>query len=243
MGTAQGTETEFETSLSAFLTAQTVPADVLVKLSGFDFSQTKHLGFVHTIGGAHTGPTRTTTGHYGLSRTITHLGLATQRPIEMDYVTSSLGNLNDGFMTSMYRAAQGDLSSSSDSPPWPCAAKKTSSASRHINQAEDRRQEQEQREWWKNNFRIYYPSDQTVRQSKGGPRNAGTICFSNKWWAQGTFPRSNMRDCISSREGMLMHNKLLYVRPACASGSDANDASDSQRSWVYVGSANLSESA
>ncbi|KAK7895065.1 hypothetical protein LTR67_005804 [Exophiala xenobiotica] len=250
MGTTQGTETEFETSLRAFLTAQTVPADVIVKLSGFDFSQTKHLGFVHTIGGAHTGPTRTTTGHYGLSRTITHLGLATQRPIEMDYVTSSLGNLNDEFMTSIYRAAQGDFSSSSDSPPWPRAAKKTSSASRHINQAEDRRQEQ-QREWWKNSFRIYYPSDQTVRQSKGGPRNAGTICFSNKWWAQGTFPRSNMRDCVSSREGMLMHNKLLYVRPACASASastaasglDANDASSSHRSWVYVGSANLSESA
>jgi hypothetical protein len=210
MGTGQGTETEFETSLRAFLTAQTVPANVLVKLSGFDFSQTQHLGFVHTIGGAHTGPTRTTTGHYGLSRTITHLGLATQHPIEMDYVTSSLGNLNDEFMTSMYRAAQGDLSSSSDSPPWPCAAKKTSSASRHINQAEDRRQEQQQRAWWKNNFRIYYPSDQTVRQSKGGPRNAGTICFSNKWWGQGTFPRSNMRDCVSSREGMLMHNKVSW---------------------------------
>ncbi len=204
MGTGQGTETEFERSLRAFLTAQTIPADVLLKLSGFDFSQTDHLGFVHTIGGMHMDQTRTTTGLYGLSRTVTHLGLATQRPIEMDYVTSSLGNLNDEFMTCMYRAAQGDLSSS-DSPPCPRAAKKTS-ASRH-NQAEDRRQER-QREWWKNSLRIYYPSDTTVRRSKGGARNAGTICFSSKWWGQGTFPRSNMRDCVSVREGMLMHNKV-----------------------------------
>lgn len=41
--------------------------------------------------------------------------------------------------------------------------------------------------------------------------NAGTICFQEKWFLGPRFPKSVMRDCVSRREGILMHNK---VRPA-----------------------------
>ena len=42
-----------------------------------------------------------------------------------------------------------------------------------------------------------------------------------------------MRDCRSVREGILMHDKIMFVRPDNPSG----------KSWADIGSANLSESA
>lgn len=46
-----------------------------------------------------------------------------------------------------------------------------------------------------------------------------------------------MRDCQSRREGLLMHNKMLFVR------SQKSQKSPQPIAWAYVGSANLSESA
>lgn len=63
-------------------------------------------------------------------------------------------------------------------------------------------------EEWKDRFRVYFPSERTVKESKGGPMNAGTICFQSKWYAGPKFPRHVLRDCISRRDGLLMHNKV-----------------------------------
>lgn len=191
-----GGETQFETSLKAFLTAQTVPGDVLAKLDQFDFRRTTRLGFVHTIGGVHTGQAWKATGLYGLSRVVSQLGLAARGPVQMDYVTSSIGSLNDEFMSIMQRAAQGDdhlTEHTSNALAQP----------RQAGQACGRSNSD-----WKDNFRFYFPSSATVQRSKGGTHNAGTLCFSAKWWQGGKFPRPNMRDCVSVREGLLMHNKV-----------------------------------
>ncbi|OCT53892.1 putative tyrosyl-DNA phosphodiesterase [Cladophialophora carrionii] len=221
--TAAGrTEPPFQKSLKQFLKAQTVPDDVLRKLDQFDFSKTANYGFVHSIGGVHTGQAWRTTGIGGLGRTLTELGLATRDPIQVDYVTSSVGSLNDEFMQSLYLAAQGDSgltaynrrlnkNLSSGSPPGS----------------------------WKQNFRFYFPSDATVRASRAGPQRAGTICFSMKWWQNPNFPRFNMLDCLSVRDRLLMHNKLLFARYA----SSVEKSQSGNGGWVYVGSANLSESA
>ncbi|KIW15249.1 hypothetical protein PV08_05294 [Exophiala spinifera] len=253
------TRTQFETSLRAFLKAQTVPDDVLTKLSKFDFDRASHLAFVHTLGGAHTNrQVIQSTGLPGLANAVAQLGLATCRDLQLDYVTSSLGNLNEAFMRNVYWAAQGDISSFGLA-----AASMSSSSSTSRSEARDnpaglldgaRGKEKQEEDAWRRNFRIYYPSDTTVRTSKGGMQNAGTICFSGKWWAQQSFPQSNLRDCISLREGLLMHNKILYVRPTLATlagtavpHSSSHEHSRSilqpQRPWVYLGSANLSESA
>lgn len=58
-----------------------------------------------------------------------------------------------------------------------------------------------------------------MHASKGGPRNAGTICFQEKWFEGDKFPRHVMRECGSVREGVLMHNKagvlpILFL-PSC----------------------------
>ncbi|KIW78154.1 hypothetical protein Z517_07987 [Fonsecaea pedrosoi CBS 271.37] len=191
-------QTFFEKSLKEFLRAQTVPDDVLHKLDLFDFRKTERYGFVHSIGGTHVGQAWQTTGVCGLGRTITDLGLAAgadgggagrSGPVQMDYVSSSIGNLNDEFLQSMYLAASGDNGL----------------------RAVDRRGPLKQQGSWKKNLRFYYPSDNTVRTSKGGPDSAGTVCFSSAWWNSPQFPRSSMYECVSVREGLLMHNKVRFI--------------------------------
>lgn len=56
-------------------------------------------------------------------------------------------------------------------------------------------------------IRIYFPSNQTVKNSVGGPQNGGTVCFQKQWFQMETFPKYLLYDCVSAREGMLMHNK------------------------------------
>jgi hypothetical protein len=191
--TAKRTEPPFQKSLKHFLKAQTVPDDVLRKLDQFDFGKTAKYGFVHSIGGVHTGQTWKMTGIGGLGHTVTELGLATRDPIQLDYVTSSVGSLNDEFMNSIYLAAQGDSG--------------MTEYNRRLNKKAPIGIHQSS---WKENFRFYFPSDDTVRASKGGPHKAGTICFSTKWWQSPTFPRSNMLDCLSVRDRLLMHIKVCH---------------------------------
>jgi len=57
-------------------------------------------------------------------------------------------------------------------------------------------------------FRVFFPSKNTVEASDGGVHNGGTICFQRQWWNASTFPKNLLRDCKSTREGMLMHNKV-----------------------------------
>ncbi|KAK0100100.1 hypothetical protein ONS96_008035 [Cadophora gregata f. sp. sojae] len=88
----------------------------------------------------------------------------------------------------------------------------------------------------KDRFRIYFPTGETVANSRGGIGCGGTICIQAKWYDSATFPRHLMHDCQSLRPGILMHSKMMFVR-------GVGDKQDSQIAWAYVGSANLSESA
>ncbi|EEY22527.1 tyrosyl-DNA phosphodiesterase domain-containing protein [Verticillium alfalfae VaMs.102] len=87
-------------------------------------------------------------------------------------------------------------------------------------------------------MRIYFPTEDTVARSRGGKAAGGTICFQEKWWGSATFPREMLRDSISTRPGVLMHDKIIFVQPNSTGGQD-----DPGAGWAYVGSANLSESA
>lgn len=225
-------QTQFQKALTAFLRAQTVPDDVTRKLELFDFGETAQLGFVHTIGGTHGGQGWRTTGLCGLGQTIADLGLAPPPPcpttssssrgaIELDYVTSSLGSLTDEFMDSIYLAAQGRDGLAEYNRRTRTAAKKGSGARMAVAKRADSGGGEGDCDLhhhcdynWKENMRVYYPSDETVRRSRGGPGNAGTICFSSKWWHNGKFPKSNMRDCVSVRQGLLMHNKVCVFLPS-----------------------------
>ena len=231
---AEAVPTSFLSSLLQYIEAQGMSPDVVRKVTKHDFTALANIRFVHTIGGPHKDPDWQCTGIPGLGRAIKSLGLRLPKldeamDLQLDFITSSLGSLNPDFLRSIYLGAAGDdgltdvgLRSKSSSERQATLTRRTSGTP------------------WLTNFRIYFPSADTVQSSRGGPTRAGTICFQPRWWSSPTFPKGNIRDCVSTREGMLMHNKILYVTfPKPITGHTGAKTSG----WIYVGSANLSESA
>lgn len=198
----RGEETGFERNLKQFLQAQSASEEVCRKLDKFDFGKTACFGFVHTIGGAHSDDTWRSTGHCGLGKTVSELGLGSRESIEVDFVASSVGSLNDEFMRCMYLAAQGD----DGMTEYTLRTSKLSSNQRTLGTKQQPQMLSECS--WRDHFRFYFPTHDTVSHSNGGPAAAGTICFSKKWWEGPKFPRRCMRECMSTRDGILMHNKV-----------------------------------
>jgi hypothetical protein len=179
-----------------------------------------------------------TTGYCGLGRAISTLGLKTSDDIELDVAVASLGALNNELIYALYYAAQGDDGFKEYGQRTAQSKAKKSGINPNL---DDR-------------FRIYFPSHDTVVQSHRGKdvspiliskqkimllisceKSAGTICAQSKWWDSDKFPRHLVRDCKSVRPGLLIHSKIILVRPSQnKKGSSA---------WGYVGSANLSEAA
>ncbi|RDL35212.1 uncharacterized protein BP5553_07143 [Venustampulla echinocandica] len=219
--------TLFGTELIYFLEKMGLGQATINSIKKFDFSRTAHLAFVHSIGGSHRGSDWKRTGFCGLGTAVRKLGLHTGQALSADFLTASLGNLNNSFMKSMFLALQGDDGMTEYSWRYnkpPRGQINTESLT-----------ERKLLEDLKQNCRVYFPVRETVASSRGGVRSAGTICFNAKWYNSDEFPRSLMRDCKSLREGMLMHSKMIFVRP--------HEAPRSGVAWAYVGSANLSESA
>jgi len=68
---------------------------------------------------------------------------------------------------------------------------------------------------WRDRFRVYFPSSQTVDAvaRAAGRRSqdiGGTVCFSSKYWYGPKFPGQILRDCHSQRD-VLMHNKVRQL--------------------------------
>ncbi|EAW08666.1 uncharacterized protein ACLA_095990 [Aspergillus clavatus NRRL 1] len=226
-------KTAFLEDLVFFLSASRLHENVIAKLGDYDFRETKHIMLVHTIGGSHI-ENFSKTGFCGLGRAVKALGLSTFKSISIDYVTSSVGSLTDEFLRSIYLACQGDdgmtehaLRTTKTMPARP----PTTTSSILLKPAAEE---------CKDRFRVYFPSQTTVEQSRGGPNCAGTICFQQRWYEGPKFPKHLLRDCKSRRPGLLMHNKMLFVTPD--EPITLPDTSQCQ-GWAYVGSANLSESA
>lgn len=84
-------------------------------------------------------------------------------------------------------------------------------------------------------IRIYFPTSETVEKSIGGRDCGGIISLTRAHHDAPSFPRECLRDYDSTRRGILSHNKLLFARGYKDDGKPV--------AWVYVGSANISESA
>ena len=193
-----------------FCKAMGLQKETVDSLHDFDFSATKDFGFVHTIGGTHTGqaaPWRRT-GYCGLGRAVKLLALDTDQPLNIDFITSSIGAVNIDFLTMLYLAAQGDdglkeynwrkKRPAKSSGPQKLISGDTTARKELIKSIEE-------------DFRVYFPSRETVLKSRGGAACGGPICFSSKLYNAPTFPRQVLRDCESTRNGLLMHNKVSLV--------------------------------
>lgn len=199
--------TFFGRELIHFVRAMGLQEDVIRSVHNFDFSATDGLAFVHTIGGAHGGDAESwrRTGYCGLGRSVKELGLGTDGPLEVDFVTSSIGSLNSDFIRMLYLAATGD--DGLTEYKWRAGKQTATKVTRTVGQPNTALQEQTIASINKG-FRIYFPTHDTVVNSKGGAACGGTICFQGKWFSAATFPRRLLRDCKSERKGMLMHNKV-----------------------------------
>ena len=201
-------QTAFMQNLLQFVKAKGLPDDVVKRLQEYDFARTSRLRFVHTIGGVHMEGNWKLTGHCGLGRAVASLSLGTEQALQISFVTSSVGSLDGEFMRSIYLAAKGD-----------------DGLSEYTLRTEDRAQfpirisprrlvKLETGAEWRENFRYFFPSDATIRASKGwndlelAAGCAGTICFDKKWWTNTKFPKNNIVDCVSVRDKILMHNKV-----------------------------------
>ena len=210
----------FGRELVHFCRAKTLDENVVDSLYEFDFSGAEGLAFVHSIGGEQMGNGEDAvwhrTGAPGLGRAVRELGLSTKDDIEVDFVASSIGSLNDEFLSSLYLACQGDDGTTEYN--W------RTNAANIIRHAEDKERglvkartkapdadlsgQKKVVDTTRANFRLFFPSRKTVEESRGGTQSAGTVCFQKKWWEGPKFPRQVMKDCKSRRQGVLMHNKV-----------------------------------
>ncbi|KAF2686821.1 phospholipase D/nuclease [Lentithecium fluviatile CBS 122367] len=202
---ADRAETSFGKELVHFLRAQEAPRNVIDGVLKFDFSATEHLAFVHSIPGSHRDCDPHHTGLPGLESAIRELKLNNVDKLELDYTTSSLGSLTQWFLQRVYLAASG-LRPSEKAPPN-----------------------------FLSHIRVYFPTAETVRNSTGGADCGGIITLLRALYNSSTFVKKCLRDCKSTRPGVLSHNKMLLARGLRKDGSSF--------AWAYVGSANLTESA
>lgn len=218
---------QFGRELLHFLSKKGCEDDILKGVLNFDFSATHNLAFVHSVGGTHYGEDMETTGYVGLSTAIrelhtsTQFSICSQSNLQIDYSASSIGALNDDFLTIMHNAARGE-----DATAVPTSFSRT---------APKPFQDTTSTTNIRDNFRVYFPTHSTVATSTGGIPSGGTICLQSSWWDRPVFPRECFRDYRSRRTGVLSHNKLLYARGINKNGEPV--------AWKYVGSANLSEAA
>ncbi|OQO14869.1 hypothetical protein B0A48_00251 [Cryoendolithus antarcticus] len=251
--------TEFGKELMFFMRKAGYPQDVLDGVSGFDFAGTAGIAFVHTVGGMSYGADAERTGLPGLARAVRNLDLVA-RDIEIEFAASSIGSLNDEYLSHFHAAVSGEdmiaraSSAASAAKANFFTAKKSLPSDHSI----------------RDKIRIYFPTKETVQDSTAGA--AGTICLNRKWFESMAFPRRCFRDYISMRPGLLSHNKILYARgrrkaasispaqdtqedsetedegetsaaPSAGKVDAAAERASGQVAWAYVGSSNMSESA
>ncbi|RMY46467.1 hypothetical protein D0863_15838 [Hortaea werneckii] len=259
--------THFAQELLYFVQKQGVDADVRDGLLNFDFATTKNMAFIHSVGGISYRDDARRTGFLGLGTSVRHLGLQTDR-LELDFVASSIGSLNDSQLQNLYTSAKGqDVTSPSSTSP---SSSKPNPDFFQTSRSTTRTTAKPSPSYplpppsdVRNSLRLYFPTHETVTASSAGA--AGTICLNRKYFENMSFPRECFRDYISSRRGLLSHNKILFARGKRRIGSrDAGDGGgvgsaegggcvgacgggdgDGCRdvAWVYVGSANCSQSA
>ena len=161
--------TLFGQELMYFLQAMGLQQEIINSICNFDFSATKHIAFVHTIGGAHTGtgdPWRRT-GYCGLGRAVSILGLNTKADIQIDFVASSIGAVNLDFLTTLYLAAQGNDGLEEYSWRWKMPKKAGGGKSATASKEASQKARNEVVDKVRRNFRVYFPTQRTVERSKG----------------------------------------------------------------------------
>ncbi|KAG0217284.1 hypothetical protein BGX31_000292, partial [Mortierella sp. GBA43] len=220
---------DFGCSLYNCLTVMKIPPKVLGIVRTVDFSSAKvHL--LPSVQGSHPVHAKHTYGIARLSK-ILHGKTSQDEEMELEYQTSSLGKVTVKFLNEFSRASRGV-------PPRP----------RLKVNMEERIPP----------IKAVFPTRHHVQTSRLGELGARTICFQDQYWDDHSFPKRIMHDfeCAGSLEGSLMHSKFILAkatgmslgtgRPISTPANAGNGASPKVTrcaGWLYVGSANFTESA
>lgn len=204
--------TPFAEELFYFVDKKGLDDDVKRGLRNFDWSATRDMAFVHSVGGVSYGEAMHRTGLAGLSQAVCNHGLATD-DLKIDFAASSIGSLSTEYLQLMQYAARGQLSTAVTKGQSPNIPKTDVSAA----------------------FRVYFPTNDVVQDSNRGPNSGGTICLQRSYFTSAKFPRSCFRNYQSKRKGLLSHNKILYARGKAASERKAwayiGSANMSESAW------------
>jgi hypothetical protein len=189
MRTNQECWTNFAEDFYKYCKLLNVTPSFLQKLKGYDWTATKDKIFICSSGARVQNEDLQQMGLTGLGAKIKKAGLAYDGELQIDYVTSSVGHLNDSFLVSLYQACQGD------SGLVDISKRMLSTNVEKI----------------RKNIRIYFPSHHTVRESRGTIASGGTLYFPKAAWYADKFPKDIVYDCKSERKGCLMHNKANNI--------------------------------
>ncbi|KAF9217741.1 hypothetical protein BGZ59_000070 [Podila verticillata] len=211
----------FGSTLYNFMKVMTLPDKILQVVRCVDFSSAKvHL--IPTVQGSFPVYADHTYGIARFAKVMEDLNPSHQS-WSMEYQTSSLGRLNLKFLTEFDRASRG----------YPVRARSNLDPEELMP-----------------SIKIVFPTEQTVQASRNGEMGAGTVCFQEQYWKEPSFPRPVLHDfeCAGSMKGSLMHTKLVLARRISASNfasssSTLQSSDKTPAGWVYVGSANFTESA
>ncbi|CAH7687861.1 expressed protein [Phakopsora pachyrhizi] len=209
-----------------------VPDVFINSLSKFDFSSAT-ARIVMSIPGSH--PISSCQyGKLGLSKQLTSIGLRSgqtnnNRSLRLECQGSSIGNYTNSWLNDFYRCASGYPPTSNDLSKRPLP-----------------------------DIKVVYPTLQTVKSSKGGIEGGGTLFCNRSTWIKPGFPTEIFYDCLSKRDGVLMHVKMilgLFDKTGSSSVEDskkpstskdvANQPDDDDRAvgFLYVGSHNFTPAA
>ncbi|CAG8551358.1 2265_t:CDS:10, partial [Racocetra persica] len=180
----------FAQDIKDFILAMGLKNHIVNKLSQYDFSKAK-AKIVASIPGVYKGTEEIKRyGHRRLCRVIQDV-CGPNENIILECQTSTLGGLTADFLHEFYRSASGiDTIEISKS-----RTKKNQEIERQLPP-----------------MTMVYPSNRTVLSSKSPKAASAALFFGKRNYDKDTFPREIIRNCVSKRNGILIHSKFVLAR-------------------------------
>ncbi|GES80151.1 putative tyrosyl-DNA phosphodiesterase [Rhizophagus clarus] len=221
---------EFAQTINDMLVTMGLKTHIIPRLPEYDYSKAKAV-LIPSIPGIYKGMDNIKKfGHGRICKAVRELCGEREEVVQLEVQSSSIGSLNKQFLNEFYRSARGLDPISAQSRPRPKKGEVVPLPP----------------------INIVYPSKKVVDESKyNNPAKvsiASTICLSEQAYNKDTFPKEILRNCISKRNGLLMHSKFILAKYQ----EDLNEVptdpilGESQENiggWYYCGSHNFSESA
>ncbi|CAG8522773.1 1833_t:CDS:10 [Funneliformis caledonium] len=216
----------FARDINDFLVSMGLKTHIVNLLPEYDYSKSKAT-LIPSIPGIHKGMENIKRfGHGRICKAVKEL-CGSREDVQLEFQSSSIGSLNKQYLVEFYQSARGLDPVSALSRPRPKKGEVDPLPP----------------------ITVVYPSSKVVYESKyeysAKLAIASTICLSEKAYNKDTFPKEVLRNCISKRDGKLMHSKfaLAQFREKPNDMPLNVESQENAGGWYYCGSHNFSESA